>query len=98
MSNRTSPIPPSDEEVASRKLTEARYSPEALAVPNRRSCLSRIRGIRGPQFGVAHPARYPTVSRFILEDWAGQDGLRLSFCRQAHLFPRNTGDSNMYHK
>jgi len=35
MSNRTSPIPPSDEEVAARKLTEARYSLEALAVRER---------------------------------------------------------------
>jgi hypothetical protein len=46
------------------------------------------RASRGPPLGAAHPARYPTVRRFILEDWAGQDGIRLSFCRQAHLFPK----------
>ena len=32
--------------------------------------LSPIHGIRGPPLGAAHPARYPTLSRFILEDWA----------------------------
>jgi len=41
MRNRTSPISPSDEEVAERKLTEARYSPEALAVRER--CLPTCR-------------------------------------------------------
>jgi hypothetical protein len=54
----------------SRAQDEATQAPERVYVPNRRSCLSRIQGIRGPPLGAAHPARYPTVSRFILEDWA----------------------------
>jgi hypothetical protein len=43
---------------------------------------------RGPQFGAAHPARYPTVRRFILEDWAAPVtiGANFDFGKQIALF------------